>query len=414
MIQLQAEREQLRSDLRGEINRLLDNLKYEVDVARARENALSPDVQVAKNQIGDADQAGVGLRALEREAESSRLLLERFMGMLLQIGAEQDVQALFPAARLVSQAYEPAEQSFPRAIPTLMLTLVGGLGLGTLLACAIDYAKNRLFVSAEQVEEATGLPVFGIIPLVNDKSGRGDVSPKLAEGTGSILWEAIGALYTRLLLWNKTENCSVEAGGEIKAVLLTSCHAAEGKSTIALSLARQQALCGRRVIVVDTDFRLSRVSTLTGANNRPGIAEVLAGSATLEEVIQQDRTSGTYVMPAGISEIEHSTMAGSAKIKALLAVLRAEYDLVIIDTIPIMAMAHAYVFAEAADVTLLIVRWAHTRPRAVLYGLRQLRLLGCNVSGIILSMVNLDKSQQYQYGDSSYYSKESRKYYART
>lgn len=414
MIQLQAERQKLANELRSEIVRLVDSFEYEARVARAREQGIKEQLDSAKQELSASDQAAVGLRALEREADSNRMMLERFINLVPQISAQSDVQAALPNVRIISSPNTADSPSFPQPLPFLAVVLMASLGLGVLLALLIDYFDRRTFVSAEETEATTRLPVLAVVPLVRG-SGSSDVSRHVLDPQRSIFSEAISSLFTRMVLAHRTHSDILSNRQEIKSVALTSCQPGEGKSTIALSLARQQARSGRRVILVDADFVMSRLANNAGLSvNSPGLSEVLAGQVAVEDVVRQDSKAPLDIILPGQMPVDHAALATSSAIETVVARLRERYDLVVIDTQPVLATAHAYQFANAADISLMVVRWGRTPRREVVYALHQLTLLGGNVNALVLSMVDVSKSRLYGYGDSRYYSGRATRYYAKT
>lgn len=410
LIQIRAQQEEMRRAMQGEINQVLKSLRYNVQVEKAREDALRRDLQEAKTVVAKADSHSVGLRDLERNAEVSRIMLERFLSLIVQIGVQRDVQAFLPHAHIIDEPFIPEEPSSPRVIPTLVVAFLASAGLGILLAFGADYLDTLSFVSAVEIEETTGVPVLAHIPATRTKSRDSDVSMLALKNPGSTFAESIGSLYTHTMMFNTNSNDS-ENLNHIKVMLFTSCQANEGKSTIALAMARQQAAHDRRVLFLDTDFRLSRMHRLTGVKAAPGLAEVLSGELSAEGVIQRDMLSRAHIISAGKSPVEHFNLVQSQQIKLLLESLRAQYDLIVIDTMPILALAHAYPFAECADASMLVVRWRRTRRKAVVYALRQMQKLGCRAYGVVLSMVDMKGSQIYAYGDLQYYYGGAKRYH---
>lgn len=410
MIQLQAERTKLASELQSEISRLANKLEFETQVAQAREQGLIQQLEAAKQEFSSADRASVGLRALEREVDSNRIMLERFIKLAPEMSAQTDVQALLPNARVISAPDVRHDPSFPQPIPILAISLLAAIGLGVLLALYADHLDQRTFVSAEEVEAATRLPVLALIPRVR---GAWRSVSKALESGHPVFAEAISALFTRLVMTHRAHTDVLSHRQEIKSIALISCEPREGKSTIALALARHQARCGRRVILIDADFAKSRLAAATGVRaDSPGLAEVLLGKAAIDDVVKHDSQSPLAMILPGRAPIDHSALATSSAVETTIAWLRETYDMVVIDTQPVMATAHAYQFAGAADISLMVVRWGRTQRREVLYVLSQLRLLGCNVNAAILSMVDFGKSRRYGYGDSHYYSGRDQQYYA--
>ena len=414
MMEIQEERNSLASALRLEIARLAETFEYDVRVTREREQGVNQRLEEAKKAFGSLDRASVELRALEREGESNRLTLERFMNLVPQISAHGDMQTPGTTIRVVSNPTVEPNPSFPKPIPFLAISLLTGLGVGLLGAMFAEYIENRTFVSGEEIEAATSLPVLGQVPLV--RARRADVSQQVLERGYSLFAEAVSSLYTRQIMIHGTDRGVLSDRAEIKSVAFTSCEPGEGKSTVALALARQLAHNGRRIIIVDADFARSQLAGFAGISDStdvPGLAEVLLGRAAIHEVIKRDVRSPLHIILPGSAAMDHSALAGSPVIANFISELRANYDLVVIDTQPVMATAHAYLFASAADLSLMVIRWRRTSRSVVLYALHQLRLLGCNVNAVVLSMVDVNRMRYYGYGDSHLYNGRATEYYRR-
>lgn len=405
MQQLQAERQRLRERLQVEIGRIVRGLENDAAVARARETALGRDLQAVKGQLAAANQASVGLNSLKREAEANRLLLEKFMSAFMEAHAQEDTQSQLPDARIISPAPIPQEPSFPNVPLLLAVGLLGGSVLGVILALAYD-GLDAAFRSGEQLEAVTGLPVIAHVPWVSAaKRGAAGIESYLLERPGSAYGEAIRSLATRLSI--------LFGEGTPRSVLFTSAQPDEGKTSVALSLARLQAQAGRRVLFLDADFRRSRIAArIKGLRAAPGLQELLADRETLAAVIQQDPASAAHVITAGAGEPDRHLPADAARLSPILEALHARYELVVIDAPPLLALADAQLLPTLADTTILVVRWGHTPRRVVTYALEQLGKFGGSVRGAVLSMVDVRKQRDYGYGDSGYYYGKAAKYYA--
>ncbi len=180
---------------------------------------------------------------------------------------------------------------------------------------------------------------------------------------------------------------------------------------IALSLARMQAKSDRKVILVDTDFRRSRIAEELGIDADYGLSDVLRGKVSIADAIVHDTPSGADILTTGAYDEDLSLLKYTDQISALLDRLKQNYDLVIIDSAPILSVSDSKVVAKMADHTILIVRWGKTRREVVNYVVEQMDTVGTRVSGIVLSMIDVKKHARYKYGDSGYYHGKSKKYY---
>ena len=186
----------------------------------------------------------------------------------------------------------------------------------------------------------------------------------------------------------------------------------EGKTTLVASLSRMVASMGQKVIVVDCDIRRPTLHKTFELSDQPGLIELLSGETALEEVIQEDQSSGAHLISAGESVAHGANLLGSESMKKLLSTLAQSYDYVIIDTSPLLAVADSLVLARSPDKIVFLTRWVETRRETAISGLRQVIDAGGDVAGVLLTMVDVKEHAQYGFGDSGSYTGQIRKYYS--
>ena len=289
MVQVQAQRHELRNKIREEIERITKSLENQVRIAQTREASLARDLDELKTKQAKLDHALLGLRVLERNAEANRLILQKMMASSIEASAQNDIASQVAGARVVSPAAVPDRPSFPRPSVLLPVALLTGAVTGVVLAFAFDKLRTG-FRSAEQTELGTGLPVLAHVPNVAALK-RASISEYLQKKPASAFAEAIRALYMRLMLMKNEFALGV--------LLVISPQAEEGKTTICASLARQHAQLGRRVVVVDGDFRRSSLAKSLGLKPSPGLSELLVGTAEVTDVVQRDPSSAADFIVAG-------------------------------------------------------------------------------------------------------------------
>src|SRR5262249_48283453 len=157
-----------------------------------------------------------------------------------------------------------------------------------------------------------------------------------------------------------------------RVVLVTSALPGEGKSTMAMSLAQAIARSGQRVIVVDGDLRRPSVHRLSGVSAKPGLIEWLLGRNAPDEVIHSTGAPGVDVIPAGSQPQMPPNLLSSDRFRLLLRGLAERYDVVILDSAPVLAVSDTRVLATLAEKTLFVVRWASTSHKIAASALRQL------------------------------------------
>jgi polysaccharide biosynthesis transport protein len=400
IVNIRAEAEDLRQKIADEIDRVVQSLRNDVSVARAREDTLAAALDALRKEVGQANTDEVTLRALQREAEASRTLLETFLARSKETGSQEDFQQA--DATVISRATVPESPSYPRRM-LLLIAAAGGAGfLSLMLALGVGMLDHG-FRSMEQIERHLMVQPLGLVPAIEGFAKlRRSPDTHILERPGSAYAEAIRSLYTSLLL----------SGGDQprKTILVTSALPKEGKTSIALSLAHMLASTGHSVVLVDCDLRRPTAHMTFGVQSEPGLAEVLLGNTTLDTVLATDPRSGARLVPAGEPVLNPAELLGSPGMKRSLAWLAERHDLVILDSPPVLAVSDARVLARMVDTTLFVVRWVETRRERVIAGWRQLVDVGGTV-GVALNLVDVRRHAQYSYSDSGAFYGQVRKYY---
>lgn len=227
----------------------------------------------------------------------------------------------------------------------------------------------------------------------------------ILEKPNSAFAESVRALHASILLSN--------VDSPPKTVLFTSALPSEGKTSLSLSLARLVARTGsKRVVIIDGDLRRPLVHRHLGMDIVPGLVQLLAEEASMEDVLRRDEPSGAYVLTAGGTPANPKDIITSEHFARLLDNLKSAFDLIVIDSSPVLAVSDSRILSRLADKTIFVVRWAETRREVVRLGLKQILEAGGDLAGIVLSMVNVKKHSRYGYGDSGYYYGRYRKYYS--
>jgi succinoglycan biosynthesis transport protein ExoP len=400
MINVRAEGDELRQKIAEEIDRIVQGLRNEVGVALARESTLAAALERLREDVGQANTDEVTLRALEREAEASRVLLETFLARSKETGSQEDFQQA--DATVISRASVPERPSYPRT-KLMLIATVGGAGFfGLMLALGVEIVDNG-FRSMEQIERQLGAPPLGLIPAIKGLAKHRGPDTHILEHPASAYGEAIRSLYTSLL------PCDGEQPP--KTILVASSLPQEGKTSIALSLARMLASTGHSVVLVDADMRRPTAHETFGVHSQPGLVEVLLGKTPIGEVLVTDPNSGARFVPAGQPVTNPTDLLGSPLMKRYLAALSECHDFVIIDSPPLLAVSDARVLARTVDRTLFLVRWGDTRRETVIEGWHQLVRSGGKVAGIALTLVDVRRHAKYGYRDSGAYHGRLKKYY---
>ena len=252
--------------------------------------------------------------------------------------------------------------------------------------------------SSDDVATALGANTLSLVPLLKRSRIRKTVSPEeyVIHRPASSFAESLRSLHTSLLIAN------AEQSGGLQSVLVTSSLPEEGKTTVSLATARVAASGVQRVLLLDADMRTNRIGELLGLAP-VGLGQVLSGKVDVADAIQRDSASNLDVLVAGQRISNPTDLITSTAMRDLLAQMAARYDLIVVDSPPVLAVSDARFLARLTDTTVFVVKWMSTKRAVAGLGFRQLIDAGAQVSGVVLSMVDVRKSARYGYADSGYY-----------
>jgi tyrosine-protein kinase Etk/Wzc len=410
---------QIETMLSSTETRLVEAIRTQASALDNRIIALGDVRQRAEEEVN---------RLTPTEGEEVRLTeqVEAMRGVGSLLRAELQRTRLAEAADLGQvEIVDRATQAVPMASQKplkMALSLAFGLFLGVALALLRNHLDTGLHRRVD-VEHVLRLPSLVIIPQLprvtrwrrlfsgrrkggiahrtpEERSGRGGVPapvvlPELvtvADATDSASG-AYRALRTRLLFANN--------GTTLRSVVVTSAWAGEGKTTTAANLAVTLAQQGMRVLLVDCDLRQARLHTLFGLSNKPGMTDALRDGVPLDKVIQATSIERLFLLgsgaaiegPAGPSEL-----LGGKPMAALLATAREQFDMLVIDTPPVLLASDAAILSARADGALLVIRAGSTGRSLALDAVQQLTAVGAHVIGAVLNDPDAKTASNHEYG----------------
>ena len=375
-----------------EIQKILSALRGEHQAAVERESGLQARMGALKTEMARVRASEVSYDQLAQNAGAAREIYEAFLRRAKETSVGSLIQS--PDAYIISQATVPITPVFPNRKLGIAVGAALSVALAFVAVLSLE-ARDGGFLSQTHIARVLGLATIGVIPRLR----RGERIPAPL----SVIGTAITDLYLRIV--RTPEN---------RCVLMTSAFPREGKTSVSLTLARIAAHNGRKTLFINADLRRPRRPSTASRSMQPGLSELLAGTALLEEVVRLDEVvRGVSVLEAGASVDNPAALICSTHMRDLLSRARRSYDLIIIDSPPVLVGPEAWALALLADTTLLFVRWAHTPCKAVLMAYRTLSEAGASVSGVVLTMVDVKRLARYgNAGDAIQYAKAMSGYYA--
>ena len=403
MLQVSAEIIEIRERIRDEVQRIAIGLEQEAEFARTRVASLETNLRAARGETSAQNKEAIQLRALQREAAANRTLYQTFLNRFKETSSTQGLES--SDARIISAAEVPGWPSSPNRKKLLTQYIL----LGFFGACGLVLALQMLnpgMMTPEQVQQVLKEYVIGLIPISPNKAAPHDY---VLEKPNSGLVEAINSLKFGLSLSDPDH--------PVKAIQVTSSVPEEGKTTLAVALARVMAASGQKVVLIDGDLRRSSIGKkLNMPEKHKGLSDlVLAGDEPLAEFLLRDEKGNVDVIPTGTAKYANATdIFSSHRMEEIVAMLKSIYDLIIIDTPPVMAVADARIIGRIVDKTLFVVRWDKTPRKVARAAVEQLHRAEVDIAGVVLQQVDLDRYGRMGYGDSGYYYHYGRygKYYS--
>ncbi|MEL7108093.1 MAG: polysaccharide biosynthesis tyrosine autokinase [Pseudomonadota bacterium] len=402
VISARGEAADIQARIDAEIQRIVSSLGSEVKVAQDQIAAIDRSIAASRNELESNNKSLVTLRELERDAAASRELLNDFISRFKETREQDDlIQA---DARILSRASVPKNPSSPQKLLNLILGVFLGGIVGGMIAILSDALDNKIS-SADDVERKLGVNVAGIVPRIQPNSmlGRSRLSP-----ADDLVKYPLSA-YAESVRYLRAAIAFSDIDQKTRTVAITSALPDEGKTSLSLSLGRMSAMSGTKTLLIDGDFRRGQATEALGLVPDKGFVEYLLGQAELSEVIIRDpKTDLDMLVLSRTGHTPHDVF-GTKKFDELLEQFKSEYDLVLIDTGPLLLMAEARVIAGKVDKTLLVLRWRQTTRSAARQAIKLLHNFNAQLLGVTLNRVDLRKRRQHS--DPSIHNKAYQKYY---
>lgn len=297
--------------------------------------------------------------------------------------------------RIVDTAVEPLKPIAPKKLQILILSIFLGGFLGILIALLRNMMRSGI-KDAAQIENELDIPVYATVPRSAVQESRVKLLKKkksipvlAVKDSEDIAVESIRSIRTTIhFSLTEAKNNIIAISGPAPEV---------GKSFITANLGAILAQGGKKVLVMDGDMRRGYLHKYFNQDTAPGLSELLLGTHTLEQVIKADSYEGLYFISRGKNPSNPAELLGSQKFQALLSELSAQFDHILIDTPPALAVTDGVIIAQSAGVNLLVVRHAKTQMKELELTINRFEQAKVKVNGVILNDVQKGVASSYGY-----------------
>ncbi len=389
MLALKGQIDELDKQISAEFVNVKSAAHSQYQAALAHEQLLQQQMDEAKSEVLTQQNHSIRYNVIQRDVSTNQQLYDALLQRYKEIGVAGGITT--NNMSVVDRAAIPGGPYKPDLRRNLLLGTLFGLALGVGLALFFDYLDDTLKTS-EDIEKQLQLAVLGVIPRLKDTTPL-----EALKDQRSAFAEAYRSVRTALQF--STDH------GVPRTLLITSSSPSEGKSTTALSLARNFAQLGKRVLLIDADLRNPSQHRTLGLDNDKGLSNVLSGAAKPQDVIQHLAEGDLDLLTSGPVPPNPGELLAGAKMLSLLTVAMAKYDQVILDGPPTMGIADAVILSHIAEGTLMVVDSGATRREVARRAVKRLAAGRARLIGVLLTKFDANvRGYYYSYADQGYYS----------
>ncbi len=412
----------LEAELQKQYTAYKTHARSELDEARGHERLLANAYAAQAHVVTQESEKKIHYDILKREVDSTRSLYDTMLARVKEAGIASAVRA--SNVRVVDEARPPSVPYKPRIPQSVLIGLLSGFCVGAVFVISRERA-DRSIQAPGDINVYLGVPELGVIPAAATEpkdlieSGKQpkavltllpatEPAPALPERVELVTWqhkpsmlaEAFRGALTSLLFLGQN-------GSRPRVLVMTSANPGEGKTTITTNLAIALSEIGQKVLLIDGDLRRPRLHDVFQVDQQPGLSEIMLGSepltpAAAAAMVKPVLMNRVFLLPSGASTSAATNLLYSPRMKELLQWARKEFDMVLIDTPPMLQIPDARVFGRAADAIILVVRAGRTTRDAALAVRQRLAEDGTRVAGSILNDWNPKKARAGYYGSQAY------------
>jgi len=395
MIKAEEELKVLHQKRDQEIRRVIGAIKNEYELARSNEANLRRMLSNTKAEALNLSEKFIQYGVLTREVETNRQLYDALIKRMKEQSVTEEIRTV--NVWVVEKAEKPVSPVKPKKSLNILLGIIVGLFGGTGLAFFIDYLDNTI-KSPDEVEARLGVPVLGIVPLLETKEDN--IEDILLKDPQSIYAESYKTVRTAILLSSAIK--------PPKNIHITSMGPNEGKTATSVNLSLTVARSGYSVLLVDSDLRKPRIHTIFRLNNLSGLSTYLAGATSDIETVVKRPLTNLGIIPSGPIPPNPSELLGSNRMQELLRILNEKFDVIIWDSPPLMTVTDSLILSKILDATIIVTKAGKTTYELVDRGLKVMKGrretdIESRVLGVVINCFDMNKSDQYYYQYYNYY-----------
>jgi len=390
MVRLRSEIKAIKRNIAQEVKNIAESIKVEYKIALENEQQILKAMEEKKKEALELNKKQIQYNVLKREVEVNRSLYESLLKRLKEAGVTEDLKVT--NISIVDPASVPEKPVKPKKKLNIILSLITSLFLGIFLAFFLEYLDNTVKYPSE-VERHFKTPLLGIIGKIEFETAN----PKKEEliivtESKSHIAESFRTIRTNLSF--------ASPDTEKKTFIISSALPSEGKTLVSANLAVSFSQVEKKVLLLDCDLRRPRIHQIFNLERDEGLSEFLSGSSELK--VKETRFPNLKVITSGVIPPNPAELLASKKMRNLLEQIKEEFDMIIIDSAPILSAADSIEIVPLTNGVVMVIKAASTPIPSVQTAIDQISDVGGKVIGCILNNVDLEK-ENYYYSYYRYY-----------
>lgn len=405
-----ASLDSINAQIAFEVKRIGQRAENDFKAAQVVEDKMRAVYDQERQSANNQNDKAIALLIARQEATDSRSLYQTLYSHLKEAGV---VEGLRSSNVSVVDSGRIPSRPVPDIPICLALSLVCGCFVGVSGALVVDATSDRIETMAT-IESALNTPILAVLPMIQTSKDHRRLAANNRDGSRVAVLGGPNSAYVEALRGLRTSLLLSRSGAQPKTILLTSAGEQEGKSTLSLNLAALLVLNGSRVLLIDGDMRSAGLSgyigfdrNAYGSDDHPrGLSDALSGSVEPNIIKPFNQISDLSVISAGSAPTYPAELLGSERMRTLVKTWEANYDYVLIDSPPILAVADGLILSRLADTTLLVARHGISTQKSLerayktLHGIENTNV-GVVVNGVQRNSVSFNEF--YGYKGTSYY-----------
>jgi len=412
MIQLKARMD----NMTLELQKTVDAAESEYRTTMIRESSLKKLMDAQKEDVRKMNSNAILYNSLKIEVENKRNLLNSLVERQNETLVSAQLEGIRSSSiSIIDRAEVPAYPFAPKKGFNLLLAMIFGIFAGGGLCILLEQLDNTV-KDSEDVNQLSGLPSLGAIPYLSPdgmskkmfqaqyagyRGGGTDENPEL-EGTLPEVKEIelINHRYPSLSVAEdyRTIRTSIllsQPDSRPKTIMFSSAMPQEGKSSTVVNMAVSFSQLGDKVLVVDADLRRPRLHRVFNVKNTKGLSGFLAGKSLIKDAFTKTSIENVWLLPSGVIPPNPAELLGSQKMKKMMSSVKEGFDVILIDTPPVLAVVDAVVVAALADAAVFVVKAGNTTRKNFLNSIGELKRAKAHIIGVLLNELRVGKGDYY-------------------